>query len=150
MATDRMNTVQDQLKSDLDGTESITDVYKLISDGFPMLADPLEWKVYDHELPALFFEIYACDDVIPSSTQIEPIYERQIGIVFILHSEATFYEIKERLKEGISQVRDFLHSDDWTYKEFTILDQSSYDYDAGGSGFVGVASVPFSVDIKPS
>jgi len=150
MATDRMNTVQDQLKSDLDGTESITDVYNLISDGFPMLADPLEWKVYDHELPALFIEIYSCDDVIPSSNQIEPIYEREYGIVFILHSEATFYEIKERLKEGISQIRDFLHSNNWTYKEWTLLEQSGYDIDAGGRGFMGVASVPFSVDIKPS
>lgn len=145
-----MNTVQDQLKSDLDGTESITDVYNLISDGFPMLADPLEWKVYDHELPALFIEIYSCDDVIPSSNQIEPIYEREYGIVFILHSEATFYEIKERLKEGISQIRDFLHSNNWTYKEWTLLEQSGYDIDAGGRGFMGVASVPFSVDIKPS
>jgi len=148
MATDRMNTVQDQLKTDLDATTAITDVFNLISDGIPMLADPLEWKVYDHELPALFFEVYACDDVIPSSTQIEPIYEREFGIIFILHSEATFYEIKERLKEGISQLRSWLHSDNWTYKEWTILEQSSYDYAAGGRGFMGVATVPFSVDIK--
>ena len=144
-----MNTVQDKLKTDLDATTAITNVFKLISDGFPMLADPLDWKVYDHELPALFFEIYACDDIIPSSTQIEPIYERQIGSIFIMHSEATYFEIKERLKEGISQVRHWLHSDDWTYKEWTILQQSGYDIAAGGRGFMGVATIPFSVDIKP-
>lgn len=150
MATDRMNTVQDTLHTDLDATESITNVYKLISDGFPMLADPLEWKVYDHELPALFFEIYSCDDVLPDTNAIEPVYEREFGIVFIIHSEATFYEIKERLKEGISQIRDFLHSSNWSYKEWTILDQSGYDIGAGGRGFIGVASIPFSVDIKTS
>ena len=150
MATDRMNAVQDQLHTDLDATTAITNVYKLISDGFPMLADPLDWKVYEHELPALFFEIYACDDIIPSSTQIEPIYERQFGIMFIIHSEATFYEIKERLKEGISSLRDWFHSDAWTYKEWTLLEQSGYEYQAGGRGFQGIATIPFSVDIKPS
>jgi hypothetical protein len=58
-------------------------------------------------------------------------------------------DYKERLKEGLSQVRDWLHSSNWTYKEFTILDQSGYDIAAGGRGFMGVATIPFSVDIKP-
>ncbi len=148
MATDRMNTVQDTLITDLNATTAITNVFKLIKDGFPMLSDPLDWKVYDHEVPAVFCEVYACDDLLPDTNTIEPVYERQFGMMFILHSEATFYEIKERLKECVSQLRDWLHSDNWTYKEWTRLDQSGYDIASGGKGFMGVATIPFSVDIK--
>ena len=148
MATDRMNTIQDALKTKLDADSAITNVFKLVKDGLPMISDPTEWKVYDHEYPAVLFEVYGCDDLLPDTTMTQVVYERQFGIMFVLHSEATVYEIKERLKECVSQLRDWLHSTTWTYYYQTRLEQSGFEIAQGGRGFLGVATIPFTVDLK--
>ncbi len=145
--TDRMNTVEGQLSTDLNACSDITDEIKKIEIGVLETGEKPK-RYLDHETPALVFECLECESIDPIVDSNELTWERLHFVCLIINRGAQFDETRRKIKELISLVRDFLFSTDWTYAENTNLGRSGFEVGRSENAFTVAAGIEFTVDVQ--
>lgn len=118
----RFNEIESLLETDLKVEATITDEFNTIERGF---RDDFT-TYYDPQLPALSFECIEANPVDPD------FHMRNIAVILEINCRsAKKSTARQKIKELISLVEDFLMSDQWTHAQRTVV---------GRSGFVSTGS----------
>lgn len=138
--TDRFNTVESDLETDLNAESAITDEFGTIERGFR--EDYTTF--YDHQLPSISFEAVSAS---PSSEA--PEYNlRNIHVNIEIHCRYAKYETtRQKIKELISLVEDFLMSEQNTKAEETTVGQSGFITTKDSTGFRGIGGIEAIVEV---
>ena len=118
---DRLNTIENQLKTDLGALKAITDEFNLIDDYLRLSSDGTIHGSF--ALPAIVFEAISPQNPINRGMQREEISCMMAVIV----EDGNMKMARSKIKRLLSLVTDFLISDDWTYCNETVIGNRGFD-----------------------
>lgn len=133
--TDRLNTIEAALKTQIDANATMTSNFTTRERRF---RDDLN-NYLASETPVLAFEAVAVDPLEPESNDSFSIYH-EIKFVFEIVSSAAQLDVaRQKVKQLLSILQDFLQSTSWSYAGDTRIGHGEVNSLRSQNGFRGYA-----------
>lgn len=142
---DRMNYIENLLVTELGDESDITDEFELVHRGF---REDL-YNYYEHELPSLAVESIEVEDGDLVAGDGRSVFESIVLILEINCRSAELADARQKVKELLSLVRDFLKSTSWSREKDTRVGRSGFATFADKSyGFRATGTVEAVVSVN--
>lgn len=141
--TDRINTIETALATQLAAASAITAKFTKIEIGFrERLNDYMSG-----ELPAIVFESYEVEDFQADADYANAIFELIRIIAVVVVENGNIKTARQYVKERVSLVRDFLRGTAWSYRENTIVGKSTIEEIQIKNSYRAVGTIEFTVEV---